>query len=268
MIVAFAMTVALAGGDAFREGVEAYRAGRYADALAALARAEQEAGDRAAPELLYDKALAALGAGDPHEAQASAERAAARGGPDLARAADFVRGNAAFLLCESAEKDAEKPDALPDAYDAAIASAETARDAWIAAASREVDDPAARRNVERAVRKIEDLKRKKKEREEKQKPESQPSSRPSSQPSPPESRPQSQPSSESQPSPKDPQQPQEQQQDQPPQPKDSESQEPPPNELSPEEVQRLLDKLDEKDQERREKMRARVRIPMRAKKDW
>ena len=74
----------LLGGGAFGDGVRAYREGRFREALEKFTEAERNAGDDASAELLYDKALAALRAGELLVAEASAGRAADRGGPELA----------------------------------------------------------------------------------------------------------------------------------------------------------------------------------------
>ncbi|TAH34438.1 MAG: hypothetical protein EYC70_15975 [Planctomycetota bacterium] len=149
----------LQAGDPFAEGLRAYREGRFQDALAAFAAAEAAAGARAGAELLHNKALAALRAGDVAAAESAAEQAAARGGPEFAALRDFLLGNAAFQRCAAAAAQAAGPEAEPFAYDVAIAYAESARGAWQRAALRRTDWPEARRNVERALLKLEELRR-------------------------------------------------------------------------------------------------------------
>ena len=105
----------------FPEGVRAFREGRFGDALEAFTEAEKALGDRASAALLHNKALAALRAGKLTDAEASAERAAAAGGPELLPFRDFLHGNTAFARCEHAELQASQPEAEPFAYDLAIA---------------------------------------------------------------------------------------------------------------------------------------------------
>jgi len=115
----------------------------------------------------YNRALAALRDNKPRIAAEQAARAA-----DSARAVDselgalavFLQGNAAFAQCLIAAKHAQSAEAEPFAFDIAIGYAESARDHWEHAATTREDWPAARRNVERARLKIEYLRRKKSER--------------------------------------------------------------------------------------------------------
>jgi len=150
-----------AGGDDFAAGVRAYRDGRFQDALAAFTAAAQRAGAGASPELLHDLALAALRTGDVGAAEAAAERAAARGGDAFAGRREFVRGNVAFARGQRAAAQAETVEAEPFAFDAAIALVEAAAASWQRAAQSRDDWPQARRNVERALLRLDELKRKK-----------------------------------------------------------------------------------------------------------
>jgi hypothetical protein len=119
-------------------------------------------GDHSAPAgLFYNRALAALSAGDLVTAEFSAEKAAVRGGPEFMELRDFLFGNTSFARCKRAEAEADKPAADPAAYDPAIAFASSAFDAWCRAAASRTDWPAARRNVERALLKLEELRGKK-----------------------------------------------------------------------------------------------------------
>lgn len=145
-------------GGSVAAGVAAWREERFDDAARAFALAEAEAGDEAPASLLMNRALAALKAGRADEAESAAERAAARGGPAYFGARDFVAGCAAYQRSVILETRADLPNAGPRLFDGAIAFAEAARDAWAAAAARRTDWPEARRNVERALLKIEALK--------------------------------------------------------------------------------------------------------------
>jgi hypothetical protein len=155
--------VLLAGCDAGAAGRRAYREGRFEDAHAALVTAVESAGEDASAELLYSRGLAALATGDLRDADSSAERAASRGDPEIAALCDFLRGNAAFGQCELAERQASTVEAEPFAFDIAIRFGEKARDFWQLAAASRPDWPEARRNVERALLKLEELAKKKAE---------------------------------------------------------------------------------------------------------
>ncbi len=247
--LAFLLTATLlAGCDATSDGREAYREGRFREAHASFAKAAHAAGDSASAELLYDRALAALRDGDPRDAESSARNAAERGAPEVAALADFVRGNAAFARCETAALQASAPEAEPFAFDVAIAAAASARDAWASAASTRADWPEARRNAERALLKIADLREKKAEAERKRSSKSAP--RPNPKPVP-----KTKPSTDE----KDPSRP-----PVPPRPPDDGA---PAGEdaaataqlaeLSPSEVQRLFDRLAAKEKEKLDLRRAR-----------
>jgi hypothetical protein len=151
----------LQGGDEFAQGMRAYEQGSYRDALTAFGAAERAAGDAASAELLHNKAMAALRSGELRLAELTAERAVARAGPRLAAWRDFVLGNVAFQRCEAAQAQAQTIEAEPFAFDAAIALAERARWSWQLAAVSRDDWPQARRNVERAMHKLEELRRQK-----------------------------------------------------------------------------------------------------------
>ena len=161
MKAAAACVLVILGVDALADAVRAYREGRYRDALQAFTAAEADAGANAGAELLFNKALAALRAGEPSLAESAADRAAAKGGADFAAFRDFLRGNIAFLRCEKAELQAFAPLAPASAFDPAIAFAEAAADFWRRAALLRTDWPEARRNAERALLKVEELRKKK-----------------------------------------------------------------------------------------------------------
>ncbi len=116
------------------------------------------------PEALTNRGVVALRAEDWSEAESLAERACVEGGREVVALADFVRGNVAFAKCLTAEQQARAPEAEPFAFDVAITYGETARSRWQLAASSRPDWPEARRNIERAMLKLDDLKRQKIER--------------------------------------------------------------------------------------------------------
>ncbi len=147
----------VAAGAAAVDGERAFREGRFAEAHDAFAAAVAAAGDEAAAELLWNEALAALAAGRPREAEIAAEVAAVRGGASFGPRRDFVLGSAAWARAARAESQASGPEAEPFAFDLAIAQVDAARDAWARAAASRADWPAARRNVERALLKRDEL---------------------------------------------------------------------------------------------------------------
>ena len=149
------------GGDDFAAGVKAYRDGKPKAAMQALLSAERAAGERAAPELLYDLAIAALATGDLRRAEIAAEHAAVRGPAAFTGLRDFVHGNTAFARCTREELQASGPEAEPFAFEIALGHAASALASWQSAATSRSDWPEARRNVELAQRKLAELQQKK-----------------------------------------------------------------------------------------------------------
>ena len=190
---------------------------------------------------LFGRALDALGDNRPREAEAAAEAAARRGGEPYAALLDFLRGNTAFSRCLLAEKQAAMPQSEPFAYDLAINYARSARDAWRRAAASRADWPRARRNVERALLKIEDLERQKAQRE-------RPRKRTDPQPKP---RPKAKPTPKSEPTP----------------PKEAKP-ELQVEELPPAELKKLLDRLAQREREKRALRRSQRKARMAGERDW
>jgi len=229
----------LASGDAFREALRAYREGRFDEALAAFAKADRAAGEAVPAELLYDKALAALRAGDLAEAEASAERAAARGGARFEALRDFLRGNVAFAHMEAAEQEAKLPGAPPFILDFAIAQAKSAAELWTSAAASRDAWPEARRNVERALLRLAELERRKREG-------------------------QAEPKKEPPPKPPEPAMPPPRGREPDPEPRV----EPQLEELSPEDLVRLFEKLEAKEREKLAVRRRQARERPGVERDW
>ena len=127
---------------------------RFATLLAGLAGLALVACGSDSPAATFDAALAALRSGDLARASALADDATARGGPEVAARRDFLRGNVAFARSEAAEAEAARPGADRTAMERARVLADDALAAWRAAAIALPDRPAARRNVERALRRI------------------------------------------------------------------------------------------------------------------
>ncbi len=113
----------------------------------------------------YERARAALQAGELRRAAQDAAEAARSSDQGNAVLATFLSGNIAFAQCLRAEKQADAPGAEPFAIDVAIRHAEHARDFWQDAAVTRADWPAARRNVERALVKLDQLEKKKAQRQ-------------------------------------------------------------------------------------------------------
>lgn len=241
---ALLLLLILAAGDDFATGMKAYEEGRYKDALAAFSAAELAAGNTASPELLYNRALCALRMRRWVEAEYSAEKAAARGGPEFAALCNFLRGNAEFMRCQTAEAEALLVEADPTAYDRALGHARSSLEYWELAARSRADWPEARRNAERALLKLEQLLQKREEALANQK-------KKKATPPPPELEP-----------PEDPTDPEESEEQTPELATEAEA-------LSLAEVADMLQRLAAKEQEKRDLRRARRQSgAFKVKKDW
>ena len=233
------MLLGLGGGD-FARGLRAYREGRFRDAYEVLTRAVDSAGGRASAALHYDRALAALRAGELREAELSAEKAAVRGGAEHAGLRDFLHGNAAFARCRRAEAEAGLEDPDPTAFARAMVHAHSALRAWQRAAASRDDWPEARRNAERALLALEELEEKRLRAEELQK--AKQAKKPDEPP------PDEEPPEDDE--------------------RDPEAQEEP-GELTAEQLARLLDKLGQKEKEKRALRQARRRVRnVEVERDW
>ena len=187
-------------------------------------------------EALFARALEALAESRPREAEAAAREAARRGGQEYQALRDFVWGNTAFARCLLAQKQAALPQAEPFAYDVALNYARAARDAWQLAAASRIDWPAARRNVERALLKIEELERSRAEQERKRK-QTDPQPDPRAKPAPTKEPKPAQPRLQLE-------------------------------ELPPDEVRKLLDRLAQKEREKLALRRTQRKTRMAGERDW
>lgn len=231
----------LQGSEPWADGAAEYRAGRYPQAFAALAAAAREAAPEPPPELLHDLALAALRVGRFTDAQAAATQMRERGGERFAAAQAFLLGSIGWARSERAEAAARLRDAEPGAWDSAIRGAEQARDGWSAAAASRDDWPAARRNVERALRRIDELRRAQAEQQREMKR----TSKSDPEPLPPPDQPEPEPGTEQAPH------------------------EPQVAPLPPEQVQRLFDRLLAKEREKLAQREAeRSSRPSTVERDW
>ena len=114
------------------------------------------------PRRAAHKAVAALAAGDADTARAEAEAAESAGGEAFTGFRYFVRGNAAWAASREWEQAARAGD--PEAMKVAQAQAEDALAYWQMAAASRRDWPAARRNVERGLRRLQALRESRTER--------------------------------------------------------------------------------------------------------
>jgi hypothetical protein len=181
----------------------------------------------------FDRAVAALQQGELRQAEAEAQQLAEPHGL-------FLRGNVAFADCLVAEKQAATAAAEPFAFDVAIALAEKAARLWADAAMSGEDWPEARRNVERALLKEDDLRRRKAQAEQRRRPEPTPKPNPKPKPNPQGSKKVTE---------EDP------------------NLDPMLRELPPEQVSRILERLSEKEQEKRT-MRRTERSKRSGERDW
>ena len=251
------LAILLVGCDETRSGRTAYREGRTQDAFAAFDARVKADPEGASPELLYDRAVAALRLGQPVEALASAELAAKKGGAAFEARRDFVRGSLAWAQSEASEQEAMKAGAPADARDRAIALAENALAAWRSAATSRADWPEARRNVERALLRLDRLRKEKAEPKPDDNPKPPPPGRPPPKP-PPDGKP---PTEAPPPPPKD---------DGPAaEPEKDPKLRPEAAELSPAQVLRLFDLLGEKERQKQALRRTRRDLqPVDVEKDW
>lgn len=136
------------------EGVAAYRSGDFAQAT----RQFRQALDRHPADWLHrNLALSALAAGDLELAARSADALARSGRAAPVAWRDFLLGNIAWRRSELAQFEAQGPVPPAGAMARAIAHTEEAIAAWSAADEGVGSWPAARRNLELAVERLEAL---------------------------------------------------------------------------------------------------------------
>jgi hypothetical protein len=209
--------------DPFAAAIAAYEAGRYQESLVGWQALAAELGPAAPPELLGNLALAALRGFRIADAEAAARQLADSVLPGERAYAAFLLAHAAFLRSQQAEAAARLPDAEPRAWDASLSSCRTAITLWMRADTLTPSGwPAAVRNTERAVRRLAELERLRDEAERQKPP-------PKQEPDQPEPKPQPKP-------------------DEKPEEKDPEILR---TRMSPEEVARMLSRLEEKEREKR-----------------
>lgn len=150
------------GEDPFALAVTDYRQGRYKAALTAFKVLLAMAGEQASPELLGNVALAALRQRRPADAEVAARRLLEFDNAADQSLAEFLLGQAVFERATMAEMAASLTDAEPGAWQSAVDAAVRAMHHWqVAAELRDRGSwPEATRNAERAWRRIQDLRQK------------------------------------------------------------------------------------------------------------
>ncbi len=146
LVTSLPLTARGEGREAFAEGLRLLKKGSAAEALTELLKAEssyQEADQKLPTSLLSNLAVAAWRAGKTGEAEAFAERAAARG-EELSFLRDSIVGGARMLDASKSMKERK--------LDAAKSSLERAFRALRAAMAERPESLEAARNLERALR--------------------------------------------------------------------------------------------------------------------
>jgi hypothetical protein len=227
--------------DPFAAAVADYDAGRYRESLTGWQALAAELGPQAPPEVLGNLALAALRGVRLGDAEAAARKLEESASSAERAYAAFLLAHAAYLRSQQAEAAARLPDAEPRAWDAALSSCHAAAAAWMRADTLAAAGwPAAVRNAERAVRRLSELERLRDEAE-RQKPPAK------KEPDQPEQKPQRKP-------------------DEKPEEQDPEMMR---TKMSPEEVAKLLLRLEQKDREKRMARTAQQRAGATAgERDW
>jgi len=121
--------------------------------------------------LRSERALEALRAGRLDEAEKCAKAGAL---PGFDAFVAFVRGNVAFARSEELEPQASAPGAPPALFERMVADTEDALAHWRLAATSRDDWPAARRNVERALLRLEQLRERRRESQKRKRPDPPP----------------------------------------------------------------------------------------------
>jgi len=140
-----------AAATSFAEAVASYRAGRYAEAHAGFQSQLAVAGAAAGSELLGNAALAALRLQRPGDAEPAAQRLTALLDPESRALGAFLLGHAAFQRCQTAVAAAKLQDAEPGAWAGAERAVGLAIEQWLAADAARGGWPEAVRNAERAA---------------------------------------------------------------------------------------------------------------------
>lgn len=139
------------------QGVADYRAGRYDAAHAAFVAEAAALGADVPPTLRYDLALAALRVQRTGDAEAAASPLLEHPDPAWRARGSFVLGLCAWQRTDRAVAAARLQDAEPMAWQLAVRAGEAALAHWCRAVELQPADHAARRNAERAQRRLAEL---------------------------------------------------------------------------------------------------------------
>lgn len=224
----------------FAQATADYRAARYVEAFVGYQALFAEQGPAAAPELLGNLALAALQRHRPGDAEPAARALLQRADADAQALGAFLLGHAAWLRAETGRAAAKLQDAEPMAFATAEAQLDQAVALWLRADQLRPGWPEAVRNAERAaaLREVVQQERQAAERN-RPKPKQEPD-RP--EPEPPPTRPE------------------QNEEQQPDAARDA---------LSPQELARLLERLQQKDREKRLARQAQQRgSAVAGERDW
>jgi hypothetical protein len=152
-----AVTLPAQDGDVVGKALADYRAGRFADAFAALQAENTRVGDAAPFELRFDLALAALRVQRSGDAE-DAVRAWLQEPTGARRAdAEFVTAMAACQRAERAALAAQLPDAEPTAWTMAVQAMERAAAGFQRADEVRAGWPEAQRNRARTEQRLQEL---------------------------------------------------------------------------------------------------------------
>lgn len=157
VVGALLVTLLLPGCGRMQEARDLAAGGQHAAALALLEQDLARAGARAPAALHANLGLCALRLGQVERARAAFAAAEAAGGPAYARLATFLRGHAAFVASRDLEQQSRRPGADPALLEGALMRAEDALAAFRLASTQGPDWPEARRNLERALLRLESL---------------------------------------------------------------------------------------------------------------
>ena len=161
----FVAIAALLSSDGWLRGERAFAKADYAAAAAAFAEAIEQEGDRAPIEWRYDHALASFAAGSLDVASDSATRVAQQAEGALRQQALHLLGSIEWKRSEAIAAMAMQVEAEPFLFDQAIERVARARSNWVDAAIGEDAAEESVRNAERALQRLEQLREQKAEKD-------------------------------------------------------------------------------------------------------
>ena len=161
----FVAIAALLSSDGWLRGERAFAKADYAAAAVAFAEAIEQEGDRAPIEWRYDHALASFAAGSLDVASDSATRVAQQAEGALRQQALHLLGSIEWKRSEAIAAMAMQVEAEPFLFDQAIERVARARSNWVDAAIGEDAAEESVRNAERALQRLEQLREQKAEKD-------------------------------------------------------------------------------------------------------